>query len=237
MNTASSSGVAPDVGAGVLRRLAQVFGTLLFQALILFATAGRLDWLWGWVYLATYVASIAVNAIFMRARSEQIAERGSAGFQKEWDKTVSLLWAVFNFLAIPLLAGLDERLSRSSDLSFGVHIAGWAGFALGLGLFGWAMIANAYFSTVVRLQSDRGHTVCTSGPYQAVRHPGYAGAVLQGLGAPLLLGSLWAVVPGILAAAAMILRTALEDRTLRAELPGYEAYAGQVRSRLLPGIW
>lgn len=79
--------------------------------------------------------------------------------------------------------------------------------------------------------------MCTTGPYRFVRHPGYVGAIVQAFGAPLLLGSLWALIPGALAALLMIVRTALEDRMLRAELAGYAEYAQQVRFRLLPGIW
>ena len=99
------------------------------------------------------------------------------------------------------------------------------------------MIANAYFSTAVRIQTDRGHTVCRTGPYRYVRHPGYLGFILQSIAVPILLGSLWALVPGIVAAALMVVRTALEDRTLQAELLGYQQYSREVRYRLIPGIW
>jgi protein-S-isoprenylcysteine O-methyltransferase Ste14 len=109
--------------------------------------------------------------------------------------------------------------------------------AVGYGLAAWAMDANAYFSTVVRIQSERGHTVCRSGPYRFVRHPGYVGYTLQALGMPFLLGSLWALLPALVMAVAMVIRTVLEDRTLQAELPGYREYAQEVRYRLVPGIW
>ena len=182
MKSTSSSAVAPGVGAGVLRRAAQVGFVLLLQAAILCVSSGKLDWTWAWVYMATFVASILVNSLFLRGRPEQIAERGSAGFRQDWDKAISLAWAVLFYLLLPLVAGLDQRFGWSPDLSLGVHILGWAGFALGLALFSWAMIANAYFSTVVRVQEERGHAVCTSGPYRAVRHPGYAGGLLAMIG-------------------------------------------------------
>ena len=110
-------------------------------------------------------------------------------------------------------------------------------FAVGLELFGWAMVVNAYFSTVARIQRDRGQTVCREGPYRFVRHPGYAGAILESLGSPLLLGSAWALLPAVVAIGCMSARTWLEDRMLRAELPGYVEYAGEVRWRLVPLIW
>jgi protein-S-isoprenylcysteine O-methyltransferase Ste14 len=107
----------------------------------------------------------------------------------------------------------------------------------GLALFGWAMIATAYFSTVVLFWRECGQTGCRTAPYRVVRHPGYAGAILPSLGDPFLLGSVWALLPGIAAAGLMIVRTLLEDRTLQAELPGYRAYMQDVPSRLVPGLW
>lgn len=96
---------------------------------------------------------------------------------------------------------------------------------------------NAFLAEYVRIQSERGHTVCTTGPYRIVRHPMYVGVILTVLGIPVLLGSLYALIPAALIAALFILRTALEDRTLRQELPGYAEYARDVRWRLVPGIW
>ncbi len=99
------------------------------------------------------------------------------------------------------------------------------------------MVANAHFATVARVQADKGQTVCDTGPYQYVRHPGYLGAVFHSLAVPLILGSWWGLVAGGLAALFMVLRTALEDRTLHEELPGYTEYAQETRYRLVPGLW
>ena len=109
--------------------------------------------------------------------------------------------------------------------------------ALGLGLFLWAMASNAFFSEGVRIQEERSHTVATGGPYQYVRHPGYSGAILAQLSTPLLLGSPWALIPSLASAALYITRTTLEDKTLVAELPGYNDYTQQTRYRLFPGVW
>jgi protein-S-isoprenylcysteine O-methyltransferase Ste14 len=99
------------------------------------------------------------------------------------------------------------------------------------------MISNAYFPTAARIQGDRGQTVCREGPYRIVRHPGYSGTIFQSIGAPLLLGSAWALLPAVVAIAAISVRTWFEDRMLRAELPGYAEYATAVRRRLVPLIW
>ena len=118
-----------------------------------------------------------------------------------------------------------------------VHLAGLVISLLGFGVFLWAMAANAFFAEGVRIQEERGHTVATGGPYRLVRHPGYVGAILSMGATPFLLGSWWALVPAGLGVGGYLLRTALEDRTLQEELPGYREYTHQTRYRLLPGIW
>jgi protein-S-isoprenylcysteine O-methyltransferase Ste14 len=98
-------------------------------------------------------------------------------------------------------------------------------------------MSNKFFSATVRIQKERGHTVVTGGPYQYIRHPGYAGGVMSDLATPVMLGSLWALIPAVLTGCLLVVRTALEDKTLKNELIGYKEYARQVRYRLLPGVW
>jgi protein-S-isoprenylcysteine O-methyltransferase Ste14 len=228
----------PNLMAGMLRRAGTVAFSFVMIAAILFLSAGRLNWTWAWVYLGICVASLLINApIMLRTSPETIAERGQPQKTKEWDKIVGSLWGLMIYIALPLLAGLDVRFGWIGGIRPAWNIAGAIAQAVGLGLTSWAMITNAYFSTAVRIQSERGHTVCRSGPYRFVRHPGYVGFVLQSLSLPVLLGSLWALIPGVIAALLMGLRTFLEDRTLQAELPGYPDYIKEVRYRLIPGIW
>jgi protein-S-isoprenylcysteine O-methyltransferase Ste14 len=223
---------------GILTRAAEVLVVLLIQAAILLLVSWRFDWLWAWVFLGIYLVTIGINSSFMLRRApETVAERGSAPLTRRWDQVVSSIWALAQYLLIPGVAALDLRFGWTASFAPGWNIAGAVLFAAGLALFSWAMITNAYFSTAVRIQNDRGHTVCKSGPYRIVRHPGYLGAVLQGLGMPLLLGSWWAFIPGVIAAGSMIARTMLEDRTLQAELPGYSEFTREVKYRLIPGIW
>jgi protein-S-isoprenylcysteine O-methyltransferase Ste14 len=228
----------PDVVAGVLKRFGTIATMFILIAAILFLSAGRLDWTWAWVYLAISVASVAINGVLtLRSHAETIAERGEAKFTEKWDKVVSGLYALASYLFLPLVAGLDIRLGWTGDLSAGWQVGGAVAYAAGLELLGWSLVANAYFSVVVRIQGERGHSVCDTGPYRFVRHPGYAGIILQSLGTPFLLGSLWALVPGVAAAVLITIRTVLEDRTLQAGLAGYPDYARRVHCRLLPGIW
>jgi protein-S-isoprenylcysteine O-methyltransferase Ste14 len=227
------------LAAGIAARVGTVAFFLVLQGAILFLAAGRLDWTWAWVYLGICLVSVAINGtVMLRTSPETIAERGRPQAETQgWDKVIGGLWGLILYLVLPLVAGLDERFGWSGELNAVWNLAGAALLAAGLGLAGWAMIANAYFSTAVRIQSDRGQTVCRSGPYRLVRHPGYAGFVLQSLGTPLLLGSWWAFIAGLAAAALMVVRAALEDRFLQAELPGYREYVQQVRYRLVPGLW
>ncbi len=224
--------------SGILRRVGTVAVFFVFIAAILFLTAGTLSWVWAWVYLGICILSMLINApILLRTSPETVAERGAGQETKNWDKVVSGVWGLMFYIAVPLIAGLDMRFDWSGALSTAWHVSGAIVHFASLEFTSWAMIANAFFSTAVRIQSERGHTVCRSGPYRYVRHPGYVGFILQSLSLPILLGSWWAMVPGVIAAFLMGLRTYLEDRTLQAELPGYSNYTKDVRYRLLPGIW
>jgi len=203
--------------------------------------AGRLDWLWGWVFIgltALFLAShvvllVPINPDLLVERAGGLGQEGG----KRWDRWVAALSAGVFPVASWIVAGLDLRFSWSSPKPLAVHLIGMGTVALGYALFMWAMVSNAYFSEVVRIQEDRGHQVATDGPYRFVRHPGYAGAILSFLGSPLLLGSWWAFIPTALGIGGYILRTALEDKTLQLELGGYREYTERVRYRLIPGVW
>jgi len=227
-----------DLARGVVKRFAQVMIVLFIQAAVLFGAAGQLGWIWAWVFLGISILSVFINGtILLRKSPEMIAERGHAKITKTWDKIVASLYGLSLFLAVPLVAGLDTRLGWSQSLGSVWHIGGGVILVVALALAGWAMIENAFFSTAVRIQTDRGQTVCRTGPYRLVRHPGYVGFILQSFAIPVLLGSIWALLPGVVAALTLIVRTFFEDRTLQAELHGYSQYAQEVRYRLLPGIW
>lgn len=142
-------------------------------------------------------------------------------------------------------AGATEKIAEMCKINFGwtMPLPPWArilallGSAFGYGLSTWAMVENAYFSMIVRVQSDRGQRVCSTGPYRFVRHPGYLGTILFELLVPIVLGSWWALIPGAITAVLTIVRTALEDKTLQEELPGYQDYTGETRYRLIPWVW
>jgi protein-S-isoprenylcysteine O-methyltransferase Ste14 len=225
-----------DLTRRIRKRMAQVVVQSLIIAMILFISSSRLDWVWAWAYLGVGVGILVVNLLVMSP--ELIAERGEIKENaKSWDKVLASLIGVL-MLGAFVVIGLDERFGWSPQLDLAVHLVALIFYALGQGLFSWAMASNKFFSSTVRIQMDRDHTVVTGGPYQYVRHPGYVGYITSFcLATPLALGSLWALIPGCLGALLLIIRTALEDRTLLEELDGYKEYAQHVRYRLLPGIW
>ena len=234
----SSTGMSPALVGDILKRFATVAVFFVFNAVLLFVSAGRADWIWAWVFLGICLVSMTINGtIMLRTSPETLAERGRPGDTEAWDKIVSGLWALCLFFIVPLVAGLDARFSWTGTMAPGWNVAGALFLAAGLALAAWSMVENAFFSTAVRIQVDRGHTVCRSGPYGSVRHPGYAGFILQSVSTPVLLGSWFALVPGLAAAVLMVIRTALEDRKLQLELPGYRDFSREVRYRLLPGVW
>ena len=212
---------------------------LVFMGVALFWSAGRLDWWQAWASLAVMVSWVMATAfIVFRYNPGLVAERlGPRKGAKSWDLAiVSLLGLVT--LARYILAGLDQRYGWTGGFPVGLQLAALALCILGNDvLFVWSATANAFFSQVVRIQSERGHTVVTGGPYRYVRHPAYTGSILYELAVSVLLGSWPALVASGVSTALLILRTALEDRTLQAELAGYADYARRVRYRLLPGVW
>lgn len=228
----------PTVQSGIAARVSQIVLGFVVIGGILFLASGRLAWIWAWAYLGISFVSVLINgAIMLRRSPETIAERGRPGEMQDWDRIVSGLWTAAQYLALPLMAGLDLRFGWTPPLHAGWHWAGVFVYIAGLAFSSWAMIANTFFSTVVRIQRERGQTVCRSGPYRYVRHPGYAGFMLSSLGIPILLGSWWTLIPGIIAMTLMVIRTVREDQLLQAELPGYREYTRDVRYRLMPGVW
>ena len=208
----------------------------LFLGAILFISAGRLDWPMAWVY--TLVSAVDACLLVMVVSPDLMKERAHPKADaKAWDRVLAHLTGPLGSTAMLIVAGLNVRFGWPPQVPFAWQAAGLVVFMLGMGLMTWAMIVNNFFSLVVRIQKDRGHTVVSGGPYAYVRHPGYVGGILFQLATPVMLGTLWALIPAGLAACCILVRTALEDKTLQAELDGYKDYAARVRYRLLPGVW
>jgi protein-S-isoprenylcysteine O-methyltransferase Ste14 len=217
---------------GTLRSL---FGLLLIGVL-LFPAAGTFAYWQAWLYLLISAILLTLMATVLSPNKELIEERLKPGQgMKSWDKLYFTLSTPMYFIAL-ILAGLDQRFGWSA-MPVWICLLGFAIYLLGQAIFLWARYTNAYFSSVVRIQSERGHQVCSDGPYRYVRHPGYVGGMLFAVALPVALGSWWGAIPQLIAAGLMVWRTANEDRTLQAELPGYQEFTHKTKYRLLPGVW
>lgn len=213
----------------------------LFIPLILFLCAGDFAWWQAWVYTLLVLAAGVLGRIFAEKKHPGLMnERQNAAKRedvKSWDKVLSPLMSVsLGFLPV-IVAGLDHRFGWSPSFPLYLVIIGICLIAIGYAFGVWALIENRFFSGVVRIQTDRGHVVCDSGPYRIVRHPGYAGNALGLLGFVLAQSSLWTFIPAAFFLVITVIRTVLEDRTLQEELPGYQEYARRVRYRLFPGLF
>ncbi len=222
---------------GLLRLLLIVpvmMGTLLLSA-------GKWDWWEAWAYTITGLVILLGSRAFMILKHPDLAlERAQAHEMedvKDWDRFLMPLTALVGPFISWIVAGLDQRFGWSPDLPNWIQIAALILIQVGSLIGSWAMIVNRFFSSQVRIQTDRGQSVVQEGPYRYLRHPGYAGGLLSWVAAPVFFSSYWLVIPMILVMVANVVRTALEDRTLQDELPGYADYVKQVKYRLVPGIW
>lgn len=224
---------------GVARWAAQMTAALVVFGSILFLAAGRLDWTPGWVYLGMNALTQLISAaVLIPRRPDMLAERSRVREgTKSWDRVLAPAIILFGTFAVLVTAGLDARFRWTGTIPKGLWELGLAlAFASQMFVL-WAMASNPFFATTVRIQEDRGHTVTSGGPYGLVRHPGYAGSLIYTLAVPFVLCSWWTYLPALLTIALIVVRTGLEDRTLKNELPGYQEYTASVRYRLIAGVW
>ena len=227
----------PRLERSGINRIIQVFVSVLLMGLILFLSAGRLDWPAAWIFLGTYVLVILTLGVWaIRKNPEVVNERGKMQNMKSWDKTLMTIYTVMLFVVF-IVAGLDVGRLSWSVMPIALQVVGFVALIFAMAVTYWAMATNPFLATIVRIQDDRGHYVVTSGPYRYVRHPMYAAIFLMWPGIALGLGSWWALIPAAVIVIVFVIRTALEDRMLQAELPGYVEYAQHTRYRLLPGVW
>jgi protein-S-isoprenylcysteine O-methyltransferase Ste14 len=238
MGPLPSEDTRPAVWRALLKRIAAVLAIFLIMDLLLFLPAGRLDWPAAWALSALYTIFLLVYAVWGTLKAPELLKERSrvAENVKSWDKVIMSIYTIL-LLITPILAGLDVGRFRWSTMPLVVQLLALAGLFAAGGIIFWTIFTNAYLGRWVRIQEDRKHQVVTGGPYRYVRHPMYLGIILLFPCMALFLGSWWTLVPTGLIGMLMVLRTALEDRTLQAELPGYAEYARRTRYRLLPGVW
>lgn len=211
--------------------------TAVFTA-ILFVAAGRVTYWQAWVYAGLSIASGLGSRLVLAGDPDLAKERARPGEAAQaWDKALLGGGLILNLVML-VIAGLDSgRFHWAPRAPFASFVIGMVLSVAGMAIFLGAMKENRFFSAVVRVQRDRGQTVCHTGPYRIVRHPGNAGMIVGTIGLPFLFMSFWSGVPAIVAVVLMIVRTGWEDALLDKELEGYREYRRSTRSRLIPGIW
>lgn len=220
------------------KAVAYAIGLPLALLLLIFLPAGTLAWRPGWVFIAVLVIAFGVSALVL-ARVNPIIFRARSRFQegtKAWDRAL-LAMILPTMVAILPVASLDAGWFQWLPVPLWAVVVGYVAMLASIAVTAWAQSVNPFFEPGVRIQSERHHRVIDGGPYRFVRHPGYVAAIVMFFGMALALGSVIALLPAALASALLVLRTAWEDRLLRAELPGYDDFARRVRWRLVPGLW
>jgi len=225
----------------IARRVVQNILVLVSLGVLFFIIAGTIS-VWGfWLYVATVLVYQIISLLIIVPRHPEYVELANVRKAehtdvKKWDRTVVMVIMGATYLMY-VLAALDVGRLHLSELPIPLTVVGIVAYVVGSALNQWAMLHNPHFERAVRIQTDRNHAVMTSGPYRYVRHPGYLGSVISFVSLPLIVGSGIALVGSVLCMAGMVVRTYLEDKTLRQELDGYAAYAQTVRYRLLPYVW
>lgn len=215
----------------------QFIGSLVFFAII-FLSAGRILYWQGLVYLVIGLIMFMLNYTVLKIDAELLKERLKPGEGTlKWDKTILGLSFLVTILMY-MVAGFDSgRYHWSPDFHWSIYLTGIVLTALGQLLFLVAQKQNKFFSSTVRIQSEREHLVCDTGLYKIVRHPAYMGSIIQALGFPLLFGSLWSIIPIFALIILFIIRTHLEDITLKNKLKDYSAYSEKTRYKIIPYVW
>ncbi len=209
---------------------------LYFLALVIFS--GMLDWFNAWIYLLSSTIYISIYVLILFKKNPEILNERGRVLRKEtkpFDKVFVILWLPGNFVCAIIMAW-DIRFQWSYMPSW-IFLVGIVLTIPGFVLAIKAILTNPYFELTVRIQEDRNHRVITSGPYKFIRHPGYASEIIILLSTPFILGSAWGFIPVGGMIVVFFVRTALEDRTLREELPGYKDYANNTRYKIIPYIW
>lgn len=215
----------------------QALGVIIFYSAI-FISAGSFLYWQGLVYAGIGLIMLVLNYTVFALDAELMKERSKPGEgAKRWDKLILGL-SFLSTIAMYVVAGFDSgRNHWSPEFHWSIYGAGIALTIAGQLLFLVAQKQNRFFSSTVRVQTDRGHTVCDNGLYKVVRHPAYLGSLIQTIGFPLMFGSLWSIIPIGFSIILLITRTHLEDNTLKLELTGYTDYTKKTRYRLIPCLW
>ena len=218
---------------------AQILSLAGVFALALFLPAGTVSWTAGWVYLLLFFSFVSILSRWLLQNNPSLLKERMTGFtsdQKSWDKIFILVTGILFFSWLVLMP-LDAVRFRWSSVPVWLQVVGAAILVGSFIVFFVTFRENSYLSPVVRIQEERGQVVVSTGLYQYVRHPMYAGFGLFAFGTSLVLGSWYGLLGGLILVGVVARRAVLEERVLRKELPGYASYMARVTYRLVPHVW
>jgi len=219
---------------------ARIAGLFVLFALALFLPAGTIHWPAAWIFLVLFFGCVVAITLWLLGHNPGLLEERMTGLKaadrKAWDKALMQLMSVL-FVAWLVVMPLDAARFHWSQMPVWLQIVGAIVLLGSFYLFYVTFRENPYLSPAVRIQQDRGQRVVSTGPYHYVRHPMYSGFVLFVLGTALLLGSWYGLLVGLILTLVLARRAVLEERTLREELRGYDAYMARVHFRLIPHVW
>ena len=212
--------------------------TVLFFLVLVFVSAGTLDWPEAWLFMFILLGYGIPVGLWLKKHDPVLLKKRMELDKpvKTWDRIIMAFSSVF-FIAALFVAGFDAIRYRWSQIPLIIESIAFIGIFLS---FVWVFLVikeNTYLSRIVEVQKKRHHKVITTGPYSYVRHPMYVAVVLMTIFIPIALGSWYALIPSVIAGLFMVARTYFEDKMLQKELVGYKAYAKKVRYRLVPGLW
>jgi protein-S-isoprenylcysteine O-methyltransferase Ste14 len=221
-----------------MAKILQTIFSLILLLVLFFLPAGTLNWPEAWIFIGLFLLYTTAAVWWMKKNDPELYRERSSRRKdiKKWDKKILFIYTLL-LISQLIISGLDAVRFGWSHVPISVKILAFFIYvpAMSFGLS--AMVHNSYLSQYIRIQEDRGHQVCSTGPYRWVRHPMYVGVIMVFLCTPLALGSLWSYIPAGLIIILFVIRTDLEDKTLQQELTGYLEYSEQVKYRLIPGIW
>ncbi len=231
----------PKLTRSGYRRIIVIYLSMVFNAVLFFAAAGRIDLPRAWAYIIVQALIMTFIFILMLVRFPEMAKvvnaRGEVKMPKLWDKLFAIFYALATMLLMPIIAGLDVGRFGWSELNLWWMGLGFFLFFFAMFISEWALFENRFFETGVRIQKERGQKVISTGPYAIVRHPGYIAFILLYFSSPLIIGSFYTLFVSLFTALLLVIRTALEDATLQKELEGYVEYMKKTRYRLIPFVW
>lgn len=221
-----------------LRKLIKISSVSFIFVLLLLVSAGKWNYWQAWLYFSISLLMNTANVLLLEDNPDLSQERSKPGKDSQaWDKKLLGLGFLLNIITF-IIAGLDSgRFHLTPELPWTWTLIGAALNILGGSIFLRALKENKFFSAIVRIQSDRNHHVCTTGPYRFVRHPGYIGMIIGTLGFPFLFLSYWSAIPTALSIILLIIRTKKEDLFLSEELAGYKEYQKSTSYLLIPKVW